>query len=386
MPADLVVFGEDWGTLPTSTQHLARHLARDRRILYVNSLGLRRPRFNAYDLKRVVDKAGQAIRGRRGDVAANVKVKPPENMTVAAPLALPFPGSQTALKINSSLVARQLVPKLKELGFDRPILWVSSPTGFVAAGTLDERAIVYYCSDDWGSLAGVDHEDVLAIEKRLVARADLIMACSTELYAKFPPEKTELILHGVDYDLFAEPAPRADDLPDGGPIAGFYGSIAAWINVEMLAQVAQRLPQWTFVFIGRVSAGVDVSPLEAQANVRFLGPRPHSELPRYVQHWDVSMLPFRKSPQIEACNPLKLREYFAAGTPIASLMFPALQPYADLVFTGETAAEFEAAILAAGQDTARNGERRARVAHETWADRAAQASRAMARFDEAVAV
>ena len=33
MTADLVVFGEDWGAHPSSTQHLVRRLIGDRRFL-----------------------------------------------------------------------------------------------------------------------------------------------------------------------------------------------------------------------------------------------------------------------------------------------------------------------------------------------------------------
>jgi len=42
---DLIVFGEDWGSHPSSTQHIVSHLAANRRVLWVNSLGLRRPKF-----------------------------------------------------------------------------------------------------------------------------------------------------------------------------------------------------------------------------------------------------------------------------------------------------------------------------------------------------
>jgi len=56
--ADIVIFGEDWGRHPTSTQALAAELARERRILWVNSVGLRRPR--AGDLRRLLGKARAA--------------------------------------------------------------------------------------------------------------------------------------------------------------------------------------------------------------------------------------------------------------------------------------------------------------------------------------
>jgi hypothetical protein len=48
--------------------------------------------------------------------------------------------------------------------------------------------------------------------------------------------------HGVDYRLFSEPALRASDLPLGRPIAGFYGAIADWIDVGMIAHAAKSLP------------------------------------------------------------------------------------------------------------------------------------------------
>ena len=105
------------------------------------------------------------------------------------------------------------------------------------------------------------------------------------------------------------------------------------------------------------------------------GPRRHEELPGYVQHWDVSLLPFRDTPQIRACNPLKLREYLAAGTPIAATPFPALAGFEDLVETGRTPAAFVAAIRrASGESRQRAAERMARVAGESWELRAQQVS------------
>ena len=52
MTSDLVVFGEDWGGLPSSTQHLFTHLGLGRKVLWVNSIGLRKPRLTIADCKR----------------------------------------------------------------------------------------------------------------------------------------------------------------------------------------------------------------------------------------------------------------------------------------------------------------------------------------------
>ena len=59
MPHDLVVFGEDWGRHPSSTQHLVSRLAAERKTVWVNSLGLRRPRLSWPDLQRLAAKAAR---------------------------------------------------------------------------------------------------------------------------------------------------------------------------------------------------------------------------------------------------------------------------------------------------------------------------------------
>ena len=53
--ADLVAFGEDWGRHPSSTQHLIKRIGVDRQVLWVNSIGLRRPQLTFADLNRVAD-------------------------------------------------------------------------------------------------------------------------------------------------------------------------------------------------------------------------------------------------------------------------------------------------------------------------------------------
>ena len=115
---------------------------------------------------------------------------------------------------------------------------------------------------------------------------------------------------------------------------------------------------------------MDMGDLPALPNVRLLGPRPHGELPRFSQHWGVSLLPFRDTAQIRACNPLKLREYLAAGSPIVSTLFPAMGAYADCLTVCENPPDLALAIERAQADAARNGIRRARVAAESWDARA----------------
>jgi glycosyltransferase involved in cell wall biosynthesis len=366
--AGLVVFGEDWGRHPSSTQHLVRRLAEQRDVVWVNSIGLRRPRLDRADLGRV---AGKLLRRRAVAPASSgaAAKAPPPSMSIVPPLAVSWPGSRLAAAANRALLGWQVRRALARRGLRKPILWTSLPTVAPLLGAFEERGVVYYCGDDFGALAGVDHAPVVAMERALAARADLIVAASPQLAERFPAGRTLVLPHGADVELFRRPVAAPADLRrDRRRVAGFYGSLSDWLDVELLTTAARRLPDWDFVLIGEVRTAL--GDLPDLPNVRLLGVREHAALPAYVQNWDVSLLPFRDNPQIRACNPLKLREYLAAGTPVASTPFPALLPYAGLIEVGRDADAFVRAIASAAGDSRRNVQRRTAVAGESWEARA----------------
>lgn len=366
---DLVVFGEDWGGLPSSTQHLIRHLAKDRKVLWVNSIGLRSPRFSAHDIKRIVKKVGYFILQA---FVKNAKAKKtPHNIFVIKPLSIPAPSSQLARKISARLLKVQIEPYIKRLDLHAPILWSSLPTTSDLPPLLPTTSLVYYCCDDFSGLAGVDNQVVAQHEEKLAANADLVIAASKYLAAKFAPHKTRELLHGVDFNLFSRPAARASDLPKRSrPTAGFYGSLSQWLDTDLLATVIEKLPNWNFIFIGKES--IDLSPLKSYKNTFFLGAREHSVLPSYSQHWDVSLLPFRDNKQIRACNPLKLLEYLAVGKPIVATRFPAAEYHKGVIQCANTPDDFITAMKLGYQAASLPFFSRAlqsRIGNNTWEEK-----------------
>jgi glycosyltransferase involved in cell wall biosynthesis len=364
-PKDLVVFGEDWGAHPSSTQHLVSFLAKNRKVLWVNSIGLRRPRLTLSDFRRLFKKLKALIHSQKASTESLQK----QAVQVVQPKAIPFPGNRLARIINRRLLSSSLQPEITRKKLVNPVLWISLPTAVDVVGELNESAVVYYCGDDFGSLAGVDHGPVLQLEKELAQKADLILVASQVIAARFSAVKTHVITHGVDYELFAGLVPRAPDLPEQGLVAGFYGSLADWLDIDLICEAAKRLPDWTFLLIGSVST--DISKLRTVPNILRLGPRKHAELAAYSQHWNASLLPFLDTDQIRACNPLKLREYLAAGSPIISTDFPALDGYRDLISVVHSADELADALVNSINDGEGEREaRRERVQKESWASQA----------------
>lgn len=368
----MIVFGEDWGRHPSSTQHLIQRLAADRPVVWVNSIGMRRPRPS--DLGRLYTKV-KAMFGSKSGQESGAASEDTGSISVVSPKAVSWPGSKLASFINRWAIPHSLKKALAGLDGERPVLWLSLPTAVDVVGRFNEAGVVYYAGDDFSALAGVDHEPVSRMEQELAVKADIIIAASPEIAKRFPSEKTFIIPHGADVDLFSRPTEPATELctDDPRPVAGFYGAIDEWLDQDLLAQVISKMPDWRFLFIGSVR--VDVSRLTSLENVQFLGQQPHHHLPQYSQHWQASLLPFRDNDQIRSCDPLKLREYLAAGRPIVATPFPAAKRFSRHILFEETAERYADAIRSTLNDTPDAAmARREAVKDQTWEARAHEVS------------
>ncbi|MGR4991229.1 glycosyltransferase [Vibrio rotiferianus] len=324
---EIVVFGEDFGGLPSSTQHIIKKLSRSYRVLWVNSIGLRQPTLSAKDLKRATSKIKNRFNSQQ---EASYSKGELHNIDVVNCLTIPAPRTRFARRIACEMIKFQLTNTLKKLKFDKPLFWTSLPTAVDVCQSMANSGVVYYCGDDFSALAGVDHNTVIRHESDLIQCADLILVASNSLASKFPPNKTYVVPHGVDYALFSTPTPAASDLPyPREKVIGFYGSLSNWLDYDLITQAALSCPDWAFVFIGPCELTTNLLP--NLPNVHYLGSKPHADLPKYSQHWAISWLPFVDNEQIRACNPLKLLEYLAAGKPVISTHFPAIEPYKGMI-------------------------------------------------------
>ena len=99
---------------------------------------------------------------------------------------------------------------------------------------------------------------------------------------------------------------------------------------------------------------------------------PHQRLARTLAAFDVGLIPFKRTAEIDAVNPVKLYEYLAAGLPVLASDFDEIRQYRPLVRTYVDAADAGRAVepLLAGVTDA--DERRAFARQHLWAEKAAQ--------------
>lgn len=318
---DLLCFSHDWNGDPLSKNHLMRVLARDNRVLWVNSIGYRTPTASKADVSRAFKKLSAAMEPIK-------EVEP--NIFVLNPLAIPAYGNASMRAFNRSFLRWQIKRAMRRLKFTRPVNFVFNPAAAVIAGQLNEDQLIYYCVDEYSAFTGVAAKALLEMEEQLCRRSQLVIVSADKLYESKAPYNphTYLIRHGVDYTHFRkalDPATRipADVANLPRPIIGFHGLIADWVDTELLVRLAQTFSEGSLVLIGK--ATTDVSMLERLPNVHLLGRKPYADLPAYCKAFDVSLNPFRMNELTLNANPLKVREYLAAGLPVVSTDIPEVE-------------------------------------------------------------
>ena len=227
--------------------------------------------------------------------------------------------------------------------------------------------VVYDCMDHHAGFEIVGAA-VVDEEPSLFRGAELVTVSSRVLEDKARPLNPRVLVvrNACDFDHFAGP-PAADATR---PMIGYYGAIAQWFDVDLVADLAERRADWQFVLIGHTS-GADVTRLTRLANVQLIGEVPYGDLPRWLARFDVTILPFRRIPLTEATNPVKVYETLASGKAVVSVPLPELQTLSGLVRLAATAAEFDREISAelAGPGHQAILARRSFAATQTWQHR-----------------
>ena len=384
----IIAFSKDWNDVPTCTTHILRELGRTEPVLWIESIGTRRPK-----LTRGGKDWGRLAR-RLAGMRKGAERK--ENyLWVLAPVLVPKPTTRWQCLLNNCLFRLQEGAALRRAfrhsplatHHSQPQYWSFIPNTVDLLPRRRRGAVVYYCTDNWSLFPNLNGAYLAAKERELVACADVVFATSMPLVYRMQAMldetkrcRTQVIYtpHGVEHAKFA--GAMADDtrIPDDmawlpKPVVGFYGNICSWIDFELIAELAVARPTWSFVLIGAVQC--DVSRATGVANVHFLGRREHNDLPAYCSGFNAAMIPYDLSdPRMETVNPVKARELLAAGVPVVAADLPELRVFGDDVLCCHGKTEWLTALekQIARQDRADISQR---VAHEDWMVKVAELRR-----------
>ncbi|MCX7735957.1 MAG: glycosyltransferase [Candidatus Kapabacteria bacterium] len=194
--------------------------------------------------------------------------------------------------------------------------------------------------------------DINKIEKHNKILKDerfIVLATAEKLYGeveKFRQNKKYLIPNAADLEHFSQKrniqftSEFTFILNKNKPIIGYYGTIAKWIDFELLIYLAKQRKEYEFVMIGLIGDNsiydYDFSQIK---NLTFHQPVNYQDLPSYANKFDICIIPFRKYSVTEATSPIKLFEYMAMSKPIVSTDLTECKKY-ESVLIAESFEEF----------------------------------------------
>jgi glycosyltransferase involved in cell wall biosynthesis len=158
------------------------------------------------------------------------------------------------------------------------------------------------------------------------------------------------------------------------------------IDLDMLAFIADRQPQWSIVLVGPVAeSGAEfyskIQQLKQRPNIHFLGPKRPEDLPAYINTFDVCLLPYVQG-EISRyyAAPLKFYEYLAAGRPVVSTVGPRIEDREVVINCASREDVLSAIHEALAQNPAAAAKRKAIAARNSWTQRVRQIDDILSRL------
>lgn len=342
---DIIIFSTaDWDNpFWTNKQHMAKTFEENgHKVIYVDSLGLRKPTATAKDLKRIVKRLKSLFLPY-----AHVS----ENIWKISPFVIPFHSNKLISLLNKYLLVFYVKVLSFFLGFKKPLIWTYSPVTDKIVDLFSNSQVVYHCVDDLSASPGIDSETIRKREEILTQKADFVFTTSQALYErlKLLNKNTYYQNNVCDYKHFSQAKEAVFDEPlDLKAIKGkkilFIGALSEYkVDFELIEFIAKKNVQWQWVMIGEVGEGQpgsSIGDLQGLENLHFLGARAYQDLPKYLQYCDVTVIPARLNQYTESMFPMKFFEYLSAGKQVVTTNLSSLKQYNELFFNSITQANF----------------------------------------------
>ena len=176
----------------------------------------------------------------------------------------------------------------------------------------------------------------------LLARADLVTAASSVLAESLGPQAV-LLPNGADLEAIRRADGSEVRRRHRRPVVGFVGAFEYFVDLDLVLDLASRLPECTFLLVG---GGRDHERCRSEvqrralANVSLPGPVPYADALNHIAAFDVALVPFKAGRVSDAASPLKLFEYVALKKPVVCTPSEEIRRiFGGRVYVGATAEE-----------------------------------------------
>lgn len=242
-------------------------------------------------------------------------------LRVMKPHALPIEPLSGSGRANA-LMWKGVLHKLGDFASQRATLVGIGKPSVLALSVLDRLMgcrSVYDAMDNFSTFySGLSRLATFKRERQIARRVTVILVSSTALkrhWAKFRPD-VQLVHNGLD--VSALPASKVVAMGGGRKVLGYVGTVAAWFDWDWVIALAKARPTDTVRLVGPLFTHV---PSALPRNVKILPPCDHRAAMEAVLHFDVGLIPFKKTDLTASVDPIKYYEYRALGIPVISTDF-----------------------------------------------------------------
>jgi glycosyltransferase involved in cell wall biosynthesis len=214
------------------------------------------------------------------------------------------------------------------------IFWYYSPMMLLFSKNFHPSLIIYDCMDELSAFKFAPPQ-LKDAERKLFETADVVFTGGHSLFqAKkdqhkniYPFPSSIEKEHFLKARIHTQEPPDQQQIPH--PRLGFFGVLDERFDAELIRGIAEKKPEWNFVFLGPV-VKINPNDLPYNSNIHYLGGKSYNELPAYISGWDIALIPFAINESTKYISPTKTPEYLAAGKPVISTAIKdVVSPYGD---------------------------------------------------------
>jgi hypothetical protein len=279
------------------------------------------------------------------------------------------PGQPSTLSFDDPSAenyAAMLGALFAEEGVPHPDVLVYTPMALDIARSLDPHRVAFDVMDDLASFADAP-QGMTERHARLLEVAHVVFAGGRSLHAGLIGDRPDshLFPSGVDVEHYSAARELREDHAGRRPVLGYVGVLDERLDLDLVAGVADALPDWTVRMVGPI-AKIDPRALPQRPNIEYPGMADYTDLPQVMADFDVAFMPFALNDATRSISPTKTLEYLAAGLPVISTKIAdVVADYSDVVSLEEDAEAFAAACRRVVGDSQEDRDRLVRIIQDS---------------------
>jgi Glycosyl transferases group 1 len=297
------------------------------------------------------------------------------------------PGWQRYFPLSTHLLKRVVRSLIKGLGNVEGVIYTLPQYAGIAEAMSAEGVRGFYYAHDVFRFYDWPAAWTVGLERRMLNACEITFAVAQAVRDDFQHQTTRSVLYSpmaVDESFvkaMAVPLPVPRELGTlPRPVVGCIGQINSTYDWDLVEAIGEKLPGVTFAFIGPI---IEEDPVrrkqidglfQQHGNMRWLGRRPHKEIPAYLNAFDVLFNPLAVNEHNNRRSPLRLYDYLATSKPVISTAIQeayAHEGLVDIAIDAQQCAE----LISKALDSAHRVDqqkRRAYIERQTWDCRAGQ--------------